>query len=92
MNLHLRNFKHFEDWFINPKIMDICRCNRTDKREIIPIDQNAQFIPVHLYIAIIADRSPFCMKRPGGVSAASERCAGRRASKAKAYRLKKVTF
>ena len=52
----------------------------------------AQFIPVHLYMAIIADRFPFCMKRPDRVSAASGRCAGGRALKAKAYRLKKATF
>jgi hypothetical protein len=53
-NLHLRNLKRFEGWFIKPGIMDICRCNRAGKRETVPIDQSTQLIPVYLFITIIA--------------------------------------
>ena len=53
MNLHLGNLKHFESWFVEPGIMDICRENGAGEREAVPIDQSAQFIPVYLFIAII---------------------------------------
>ena len=51
---HLRNLKCFEGWLVEPGIMDIFRCNRAGKRETVPIDQSTQFIPVYLFIAIIA--------------------------------------
>jgi hypothetical protein len=51
---HLRNLKCFEGWLVVPGIMDIFRCNRAGKRETVPIDQSTQFIPVYLFIAIIA--------------------------------------
>jgi hypothetical protein len=53
-NLHLGNLKYFESWLVEPGIMGICRCNRAGKREAVPIDQSTQFIPVYLFIAIIA--------------------------------------
>ncbi len=59
-NLHLRNLKCFEGWFVETGIVDICWCNRAGKREAVPIDQSTQFVPVYLFIAIIADGSPFC--------------------------------
>jgi len=59
MNLHLRNLKRFERWLVEPGVMNVCRGNCADEREPIPIDQNTQFVPVYLFIAIIADRSPF---------------------------------
>lgn len=40
-------------------LMDICREDRTDKRETAPIDQSAQFVPFSFLIAIITGRSPF---------------------------------
>jgi len=58
-NLHLRNLKCFEGWFVETGIVDICWCNRAGKREAVPIDQSTQFVPVYLLIAIIADGSPF---------------------------------
>jgi len=51
---HLGNLKCFESWLVEPGIMGICRCNRAGKREAVPIDQSTQFIPVYLFIAIIA--------------------------------------
>jgi hypothetical protein len=52
--LRLRDLKRFERWLVEPGIMGICRCNRAGKRETVPIDQSTQFIPVYLFIAIIA--------------------------------------
>ena len=57
--LHFGDLKCFEGWLVEPGIMDICRCNRAGKRKTVPIDQSTQFIPVYLFIAIIASRSPF---------------------------------
>jgi len=54
MILHLRNLKCFEGWLVEPGIMDIRRGNGADKRKTVPIDQSAQFVPVYLFIAIIA--------------------------------------
>jgi len=45
-NLHLRNLKRFEGWFIKAGIVDICWCNRAGKRETVPIDQSTQLVPV----------------------------------------------
>nr|WP_250317331.1 hypothetical protein [Methanoculleus bourgensis] len=53
------NLKCIEGWIIEPRIMDICRCNCADKRETVPIDQSTQFVSVYLFIAIIAGRSLF---------------------------------
>jgi hypothetical protein len=53
--LHFGNLECFEGWFIEPKIMDIGRCNRAIKREAVPIDQSAQFVPLYHFIPIIAD-------------------------------------
>ena len=58
-NLHLRNLKCFEGWFVETGIVDICWCNRAGKRETVPIDQSTQLVPLYLFIAIIAGRSPF---------------------------------
>ena len=58
-NWHLGNLKSFEGWLVEPGIMGICRCNRTGKREAVPIDQSTEFVPLYLFIAIIAGRSPF---------------------------------
>ena len=58
-NVHLGNLKCFESWLVKPGIMDICRCNRAGKRETVPIDQSTQLVPLYLFIAIIAGRSPF---------------------------------
>jgi len=44
-NLHLANLKCFEGWLIEPRIMDICWCNRAVKRETIPINQSTQLVP-----------------------------------------------
>ena len=55
MILHFRNLECFEGWFIKPGIVDICRGNCAGKLEAVPIDQSTQFIPVYLFIAIIAD-------------------------------------
>ncbi len=57
--LRLGNLKFIEGWLIEPRIMDICRCNCAGKGETVPIDQSTQFVPVYLVIAIIAGRSPF---------------------------------
>jgi len=56
---HLGNLKCFEGWLVEPGIMDICRGNCAGKGEPVPIDQSTQFVPVYLFIAIIAGRSPF---------------------------------
>jgi hypothetical protein len=58
-NRHLRDLKCFDSWLVEPGIVDICWCNRAGKREAVPIDQSTQFVPVYLFIAIIADGSPF---------------------------------
>jgi hypothetical protein len=57
--LHLGNLKCLEGWLVEPRIMDICGCNRAGKGETIPIDQSTQFVPLYLFIVIIAGRSPF---------------------------------
>jgi hypothetical protein len=54
MILYLRNLKYFEGWLVEPGIMGICRENGADERKTVPIDQSTQFIPVYLFIAIIA--------------------------------------
>jgi len=59
MILHFRNLKCFEGWFIKPGIVDLCWGNCAGKWETVPIDQSAQFVPVYLFIAIIAGRSSF---------------------------------
>ena len=53
-NLHFRNLKRFESRFIEPGIMDICRGNGANERKAVSIDQSTQFVPVYLFIAIIA--------------------------------------
>ena len=53
-NRHLRNLKSFKGWLVESGIVGICRYNRAGKRETIPIDQSTQFVPVYLFIAIIA--------------------------------------
>jgi len=57
--LNAGNHKCFEGWLVEPGIMDICRCNRAGEGEAVPIDQSTQFVPVYLFIAVIASRSPF---------------------------------
>jgi hypothetical protein len=59
MNLHFRNLKCFKRWLVEAGIVDICRCNCAGKGEAVPIDQSTQLVPVYLFIAIIADGSPF---------------------------------
>jgi len=56
--LHSGNLKCFEGWFIEPGIMDICRYNRKGEGDTVPINQSTQFVPLYLFIAIIAGRSP----------------------------------
>jgi hypothetical protein len=56
---HLGNLKCFEGWLVEPGIVDICRGNCAGKGKTVPIDQSTQFVPVYLFIAIIAGRSPF---------------------------------
>jgi hypothetical protein len=57
--MHFRNLKCFKGRFIKPGIVDICWGNCTSNRETAPIDQSTQLVPVYLFIAIIADGSPF---------------------------------
>ena len=59
MILHLGDLKRFEGWLVEPGIMDVGRGNCAGKRETVPIDQSTQLVPVYLFIAIIAGRSPF---------------------------------
>ena len=59
MNLHLRNRKRFNGWFIKLGIVDVCREDRTGKGETAPINQSAQLVPFYFLIAIITGRSPF---------------------------------
>ena len=51
---HLGNLKCFERWLVELGIMDICRGNCAGKGKTVPIDQSTQFVPVYLFIAIIA--------------------------------------
>ena len=44
-NLHLGDLKCFEGWLAEPRIIDICGCNRIGKGKTVPIDQNTQLIP-----------------------------------------------
>ena len=53
------NLKCFEGWLVEPGIMDVGRGNCAGEGETVPIDQSTQFVPVHLFIAVIAGRSPF---------------------------------
>jgi len=62
--LHFRNLKRFKGWLVKPGIMGIGRGNRAGKRETVSIDQSAQLVPSYLFIAIIADRSPFSPEYP----------------------------
>jgi len=57
--LNLRNLKCFERWLVEQGIMGIGGCNCASKRETGPIHQSTQLVPLYLFIAIIAGRSPF---------------------------------
>jgi hypothetical protein len=47
--------------------VDVSWGNGAGKGETVPIDQSTQLIPVYLFIAIIADGSPFRMKMLKGM-------------------------